>query len=137
MGERADFGTRFIAWLIDYVIVGVAVGIIYGIFGAALGRIRGIGGLFLFLAWLLSIVVVFGYFIFFWTKSGQTIGKQVMKIKVVTTQGQLLNYGQAALRVIGYWVSSFIFCLGFLWMLWDPDKQTWADKIAGTYVVKA
>ena len=26
--------------------------------------------------------------------------------------------------------------LGFLWMLWDPERQTWHDRVAGTYVVK-
>jgi uncharacterized RDD family membrane protein YckC len=29
-----------------------------------------------------------------------------------------------------------VFCLGFLWMLWDPNKQTWHDKVAQTYVVR-
>ncbi|MBI5649101.1 MAG: RDD family protein [Chloroflexi bacterium] len=33
--------------------------------------------------------------------------------------------------------SGFVFALGFIWILFDTDKQGWHDKIAGTYVVKA
>lgn len=136
MGERADFGTRLVAYLIDAVILAVADLIVWAIFGMGLGRIRGIGGLFLFIGWLAIMVISWGYLIYFWTTTGQTIGKKVMKIKVVDTQGQLLTVGKAFLRIIGYMVSSAIFYLGFLWILWDPEKQGWHDKIAGTYVVR-
>jgi uncharacterized RDD family membrane protein YckC len=57
-------------------------------------------------------------------------------IKVVSTDGSPITIGKAVLRYIGYIVSSLIFCLGFLWVIWDADKQGWHDKIAGTYVVK-
>jgi uncharacterized RDD family membrane protein YckC len=32
-------------------------------------------------------------------------------------------------------VSAIVFLLGYLWMLWDPEKQTWHDKAAGSVVV--
>ena len=136
MGERADFGTRLVAYLIDAVILGVVDWILWAIFGLGLGRIRGVGGFFMFLGWLAILVVSWGYLIYFWTKTGQTIGKKVMKIKVVDTQGQLLTVGMAILRIIGYMVSAAVLYLGFLWILWDPEKQGWHDKIAGTYVVR-
>lgn len=136
MGERADFGTRLVAYLIDAVILSVVDMIVWAIFGMGLGRIRGIGGVFIFLGWLAIMVITWGYLIYFWTTTGQTIGKKVMKIKVVDTQGQPLTIGKAILRVIGYAVSGMVFYLGFLWILWDPEKQGWHDKIAGTYVVR-
>ena len=43
--------------------------------------------------------------------------------------------GQALVRWLMSIVSSFAFLLGYFWMLWDPEKQTWQDKVAGTYVV--
>ena len=125
--QKADFVTRLLAALIDGVILGVANAVL----------VQGLGRLFLpWLWWILWVVLFFGYYMYFWTKSGQTIGKQVLKIKVVTTDGQLLDYQKAAIRVVGYWVSSLALGLGFLWVLWDPQQQGWHDKIAGTYVVK-
>ena len=34
-------------------------------------------------------------------------------------------------------VSASILCLGYLWMIWDDDRQTWPDKVAGTSVVRS
>jgi uncharacterized RDD family membrane protein YckC len=42
----------------------------------------------------------------------------------------------AILRYIGYIASSLFGWLGFVWALWDKDKQGWFDKLAGAYVVK-
>jgi uncharacterized RDD family membrane protein YckC len=73
-----------------------------------------------------------------WSKSGQTLGKKIMRIQVVTLDGQLPSFWKSIGRaIIGYGISSFVFNLGFLWMLWDDQKQTWHDKLFGTYVVKA
>jgi uncharacterized RDD family membrane protein YckC len=68
--------------------------------------------------------------------SGQTVGKRAMNIRVIDFQtGGPLGYGKAALRWVGRIVSGVVCLLGYLWMLWDPQKQTWHDKIAGTVVV--
>lgn len=73
--------------------------------------------------------------LFIWQK-GATPGKMALGIKVVRTNGQNLNILQAFLReVVGKFISGFVFGLGYLWMLWDQNSQTWHDKIAGTYVV--
>jgi uncharacterized RDD family membrane protein YckC len=61
----------------------------------------------------------------------------IMGLKIVTVDGGKLTIGKAVLRIVGYFVSSIIVYLGFLWVIWDKDKQGWHDKIAGTYVVKA
>lgn len=42
----------------------------------------------------------------------------------------------AIVRVIGYYIGGAILLLGFLWALWDPNRQGWHDKLANTYVVK-
>ena len=68
---------------------------------------------------------------------GQTLGKMALGIKVIKRNGQALGLGQAALReVVGKFVSFIALCLGFLWVAWDPKKQGWHDKIAGTEVIK-
>ena len=78
-----------------------------------------------------------GYTVYFWTSSGQTIGKMVMGLKVVHAEsGELLDPGTAILRYVGYYASAIPLFLGFLWVLWDPKKEGFHDKIAKTRVVK-
>ena len=128
--EKIGFGPRFVATIIDGIILTVVnfvLGLVFGMMGDS-------GG---FIASLLSIVISIGYYIYFWTSSGQTIGHSVMKIKVVAVDGSKLDVTKAILRYVGYMVSAAIFFLGFIWVLFDANKQGWHDKIAGTYVVKA
>ena len=50
-------------------------------------------------------------------------------------QGDTEGVGRAALReIVGKFVSAVAMLLGFLWVAWDPDKQSWHDKMAGTHV---
>jgi len=78
------------------------------------------------------------YYIYFIGKSGQTLGKKVMKIKVIKIKtNEHPDYVGSFLReVVGKFVSGLVFGLGYLWIIWDDKKQGWHDKIAGTVVVK-
>jgi len=122
--KYAGFGERLMAMIIDGLIL-AAVGI----------AIRGVG-----LSNFYEKIDVFVgavYIIYFWVnRGGATIGKNVMKIKVVTTEGKPVNYQKAIIRYLGYIVSGLPVFLGFLWVLWDDKKQGFHDKIAGTVVVK-
>ena len=121
----ADFGTRLVAAIIDGLIL-MGVGIA--------ARAVGMG----FIYRRIDIFVGAAYAIFFWVnRGGATLGKQVMKIKVVTEDGKPVDYKTAVLRYLGYIVSSIVIFLGFLWVLWDEKKQGWHDKIAKTVVVKS
>lgn len=86
---------------------------------------------------LVGLVWPFGYYIFFWGTRGQTPGKMMVGIKIISTDGAPMSEGEAALRLIGYAISGIVFYLGYLWIIWDKDKQGWHDKIASTYVVKS
>jgi uncharacterized RDD family membrane protein YckC len=119
--ERASFGTRFLAALIDGIIVAVAGGLL---------RLFGIP----FFGLLLSL----GYFTYFEGESGQTIGKKAMNIRVADlATGTQIGYGRAAVRWLGRFVSGIAIGLGYLWMLWDAEAQTWHDKMAQSIVVPA
>jgi uncharacterized RDD family membrane protein YckC len=120
----ADFGTRLVAWLIDWVIVVVPAVILMLILPMAL-------------AYLLVLVASVGYQLYFWTTTGQTIGKKAMGLKVVSAEtGELLDWGGAAMRYVGYIVSGIPLYLGYFWMIWDPQHDGWHDKIAKTKVIK-
>ena len=49
--------------------------------------------------------------------------------------GGPIGYGRAFIRYIGRILSAIPLLLGFLWMLWDKEKQTWHDKFANSVVV--
>ena len=140
--EKIGFLTRLIAYIIDGIIITVGVWIILAIFGLSGFSVGQATSGVTFTAMnaiglILVIVWSVGYMIFFWSTRGQTPGKMIMGIKIVTTDGGPIGVGKAILRLIGYAISAIVFYLGFLWIIWDKDKQGWHDKIAGTYVVKS
>ena len=120
----ADFFVRLVAALIDGIILIIPQMIVRLILGPALGG-------------LIGLAVGVGYSYYFWTTSGQTPGKMVMSLKVVSAEtGALLEPSAALLRYVGYIVSAIPIGLGYLWVLWDPKHDAWHDKIAKTKVIK-
>lgn len=70
-------------------------------------------------------------------RAGQTVGKSILKIRLVSwATGQPIGIGMAFVRDIAHFVDQICY-LGYLWPLWDPRKQTFADKICNTVVVSA
>ncbi len=67
---------------------------------------------------------------------GKTLGKKLVGLRVVTTDGERLGFVRACWRDIAYLIASLPLGLGLLWVAWDPQKQGWHDKMAGTYVLK-
>lgn len=121
--ELADIGTRFLALVIDGIILGIISGILLSI-------LRNPGGVVGFLIGLL-------YYWYFWTRNnGQTPGKSIMKIRVIKKDGTPISDADAIVRGVGYSISGAILGIGFLWALWDENRQTLHDKLASTYVIK-
>jgi uncharacterized RDD family membrane protein YckC len=128
-GNLASPGMRIVGGLIDVVILLVVNGII----GVILQKAQGLAG-------LVSLVVDVAYFGYFWSSRGASIGMMPFGFKVRDmATGQYPTMGKAALR--GFiWVLEvgFTVCIigliGWLWMLWDPQKQAVHDKVAGTIV---
>jgi uncharacterized RDD family membrane protein YckC len=81
-------------------------------------------------------VVSYAYYVGFWLLVGQTIGKRIMGVRVVRTDGTRLGFVAATVRLLGYLASAILF-LGFLWVIIDNRRQGWHDKLAGTMVVYA
>jgi len=148
----AGIGARFGAVLLDGVILGIPLGILY-VIGAAIiaagananstnggggGAAAGLGGLLIVVAFIIAILYEPLMTARKGVHNGQTFGKQAMHIRIVSAQGGSISTGQAWIRfLMRSFVSGSIFYLGFLWALWDPNKQTWHDKVATTYVVNA
>lgn len=76
------------------------------------------------------------YFTFFTGWDGQTPGKRIMSLRVDSIDNRPMNYHIAFTRFTGYSLSASFFMIGFIWMLFDSNNQTWHDKIAQTVVVR-
>ncbi|HLY47749.1 MAG TPA: RDD family protein [Solirubrobacteraceae bacterium] len=121
--ERAGFWRRLAAALID----GLIVGLVSGIFEALSPRS----------GYLFGILVAATYFTYFeGGPAGAGFGKRAMRIRVVDLDsGGPIGYGRAFIRYVGRIVSAFVLYLGYLWMLWDRERQCWHDKFANDVVV--
>ena len=73
----------------------------------------------------------------FWIMKKATPGKFAISAKIVDAKtGREPSIGQCIIRYLAYFLSTIPLCLGFIWVAFDPKKQGWHDKIAGTVVVR-
>ena len=123
-GPRASFGTRLVAAIIDGVALGVVGVVARLLLSTALGS-------------AVNLLLGLGYYTYLeGSASGQTLGKRAMSIRVVDLQtGASIGTTRALIRYVGRFVSAIACGLGFLWMLWDQERQTWHDKFADSVVV--
>ena len=128
--ERAGFGIRLIAYLIDSVII-FLISLLIGIMASSGRSVLDTGESFVY---ILFILYTIGMWVF---AGGATIGKKIMGIKIVTVSGSSIGLGRAILRLVGYFFSGLFFGLGYLWIIWDEKKQGFHDKITGTIVIKS
>ncbi len=76
------------------------------------------------------------YHVAFWTWQATTLGGIIIGLRVVRTDGDQVRFVDALVRGLSSVFSVAALGIGCFWMLWDAERQTWHDKIAGTYVVK-
>jgi uncharacterized RDD family membrane protein YckC len=143
----AGFFSRFEAFVIDLVILSVIQLVASAFIQTVLKffRLTGLVGriqtfldnttLDIAVGSTVFALFVIGYFVFFWTLVGYTPGKAVLGIKVVRRNGGKLSFWRSLVRFFAYWISVIPLGLGFFWILWDPDRQGWHDKIAGSQVL--
>lgn len=131
----ASWVERVLAYLIDWVIVAVPVFVLY-IVAIILGSIVDVLGLLLILVVYAAAFAANLYFWYLNGSTGQTPGKKVMGLKVVSeATGQTIGGGAGIGRGFCHILDSLC-CLpiGFLFPLWDAKRQTFADKILKTVV---
>ena len=142
-GQPGNLLDRFLARLIDGLIVGVAYVIIYVVLQAAVSYWVG-----LFLGGVAAAVLYIGYFAYLESERGQTFGKQIMKLKTFGPDGQSNPTMNEAVKRNIWYAFDIVPILGGLAMLAsviviavginsDPQRQHWFDKFAGgTRVLK-
>jgi len=154
-GHPAGFVTRYVAFLLDVLVVAIAsflfvtsLRVTLDFFGinslltsAAESRqvaqqtvvLNGV------VRWLVTIAggfLTFGiYSILAWLLVGKTVGKALMGLRVLGQDGRRITFTQALIRALSYYVSGLALFIGFLWVLVDDRRQAWHDKLARTIVV--
>jgi uncharacterized RDD family membrane protein YckC len=126
----ASFWKRLVAALIDGIIVSIPMRMIMFFVGATNPESA--------LQWsFVSAIVQFLYFTLMESSERQaTIGKSMLHIYVIGTNGQRISFGQAAGRYFSKILSALILCIGYLMPLFTEKKQALHDMIASTYVVE-
>lgn len=84
---------------------------------------------------LLAFLAGAGFFSWFWLKSGQTLGMQAWRIKLVTFAGTSPAAHQVAIRCLTAPLSAACVGLGYLWCLVDSKNRYWHDYLSGTELV--
>jgi uncharacterized RDD family membrane protein YckC len=116
---RATFLDRLAAFVLDCILVAIANGLL---------DMRREDGFFFFL--------LLAYHIAFWAWRGTTLGGIICNLRVTRTDGRDLRFVDSLVRGLSAIFSVAALGIGCFWMLQDPERQTWHDKIAGTLVVK-
>jgi uncharacterized RDD family membrane protein YckC len=131
-GNLASPGLRIVGGLIDVVIL-VIVGAIIDVITRDSRAVSGI----------LGLAIWVGYLAYFWSSRGASIGMMPFGFKVrdIST-GQYPDVPKAAIRGLIWSIEvgltiCIIGAIGWLWQLWDPQKQAIHDKVAGTIVTES
>jgi uncharacterized RDD family membrane protein YckC len=122
-GPRAGFWSRVGAYLLDGILLSVINTVL-------LLGLKGAG-------YVLGVIIGIAYFVYLeGGPSGQTLGKRALGFRVVSFDtGGPIGYPRAFIRYLGRIVDALVVFIGFLWMLWDREKQCWHDKMANDVVV--
>src|SRR5271155_2824211 len=141
----AEWADRVVGFLIDMLLVGAGMGVLYfvtlGLFATLAGLGSSLAGgmcCMLILLFPVSTLLV-GLFngVYLVAQRGASIGQGVMNLKVVDVNGNLLSTGTAFIRLLARVALGFVPMVGplldLLWPLWDDKKQTLHDKAVGSF----
>jgi len=86
-----------------------------------------------YIAYLLSVPLLF--FVSFWKLAGQTLGMRTWRIRIVDNQGGDISWRSAVVRYFAAALSWGALGLGYLWILVDPEKRAWHDRLSRTRLI--
>lgn len=114
---RAGFWIRMGALLLDLVLVGIVMSML-----PTPGSTE--------------LIVLAAYGAVMWKLKGTTVGGIICGLKVVRLDGRPIDWPTAVVRALSCFLSLAVAGLGFIWVIFDEQKQSWHDKIAGTTIVR-
>ncbi len=126
---------RLGAMIYDTVLAGFSIVVVAGILSVAFTAITGVKLPDVMMI-LLYTVMAWGFFMWFWTHGGQTLGMRAWKIRVVNDEGQPVNREQATKRFLWAILSWGAIGIGFLVSLIDPERLAWHDRFSRTRLIR-
>ena len=146
--DYATWGTRALGYIVDALLVGVGMAVLYLVVGSMLAStLHLVGGhdaagglccLMILLFPLATLGVGFYNSVYLVAQRGFSIGQGIVKVKVVDGNGNLLTQGTAFVRLLVRVALGFVPVLpllDLLWPLWDVRRQTLHDKAVNCYVI--
>lgn len=125
--QYVGVGTRFLAVLIDSIIIGVVAGIINAVAGAGHAIVSG----------SITGVLALVYFIVMEAMQGATLGKMALGLRVVKLDGSPISWSDSLIRNLLRIIDGlFAYLVGAIFIWTSPLKQRLGDKAAHTVVIK-
>ncbi len=134
--EYVGFWLRLWAGVVDCLLLAALLvplaWLVFG-WGRLTALLHNAGAADLFVSWGLPIIAV----VLIWTARDRTLGKMAISAVVLDerTSAPPTTFQHIG-RYFGYFLAAIPFGLGLLWIAFDPRKQGWHDKLAGTIVVR-
>jgi uncharacterized RDD family membrane protein YckC len=137
-GANAGFGRRLAALVYDFLLLAALLmiytgGALFFTHGAAVVPATAGAWVYLYRAGL--VLVIGGYYLINWMRSGQTLGMRAWRLRVVTDSGEPTALKAAALRAVFGVLAWAPVGLGVLWMYVDPDHLALHDRLSKTRVI--
>lgn len=136
-GEYAGFWLRFLAFIVDYLVLlipSLIIGFVLGFVGA-IARLDE--NAIRVLAYLVGVLISWLYWAGQESSAAQaTLGKRAVGLIVTDAQGRRISFGRATGRYFGKIISGAICLIGYMMAGWTERKQALHDLIADTLVVR-
>jgi uncharacterized RDD family membrane protein YckC len=128
--EKASFGIRFLGHICDNIMM-VVVTFPFVILSSAVSGTASTA------SQAAQFLVSFA-FLAHWigTQGGSPLRRKLGVYILDEKDGSYIGTQRAAVRIIMSWVSGLVLLLGYLSMLWNPQRQTWHDRVAKSVVVR-
>jgi uncharacterized RDD family membrane protein YckC len=143
----ATIRSRFVAYLIDtfilsslYALLSILLGIsklnVHGLLNVEFENHNLQPGVIILFKILLGLLPVLYFTLSFYFWKGQTIGKRILWLKVISLFHDHLGFWHCIERSLGYYASTVELGFGFIQALWNPNRMALHDKICETIVIK-
>jgi len=143
---------RFMAFIIDclvLIIIYFCILLLFDLFNMNISKINVLGifdvelemenarpFMITFLKCLFGLLPVFYFTLSFYFWSGKTIGKYILRIRVISLHHDHIGLWHCVERSLGYFASALEFGFGYIQAIWNPNRMTLHDKIGETIVVE-
>lgn len=139
LGQYAGFVSRLIAWIIDRLVIAGTFFITGWIASFVLDTFPFENQTYQLVVLALVVLVDISFYLFYfiglWMISGQTLGKSLMRLRIIRADGGRLKLRNAIIRFVAIGLSGLLLFMGYLMVIVDRRRQALHDKIAGTIVV--